>query len=402
MRFTLRRSSRPRPRAGGASRPGTALPPPAIAESDKPVAVQEAPSASTISAPGSVCSGSSGNTASVSPRTGITHTWSISGGTITSPATGESVTFTAGASGSLTLTVTATDSCGTGTPSSKQISVTPSPTATLSGSTTIVRGGAPATLSVALTGSSPWRLEWPDGHIEPSVTNASHKRSVAPPASTTYTLTVTSGGCTRAGSGSAVVTVIPAPPASVTAMTQENRNVLVTWPAVSGASGYWVERTTRVGAATSFVVTTTATSYADVVPASAGPVTYIYYVRTVDTYGEVSERGPWDHATAATVLYAQPQLVPGGTLIAAVQVNELRRGIDALRHAVSVPAAFGGATLQPGDVVRAADFTSLVSALNGAFAAIGTPPFAYSGIPAPAPGGTVFAGHMQQLREALR
>jgi len=62
---------------------------------------------STITAPSSVCSNSGGHGASV-PDAGIgaTYTWSITNGSITGGAGTRSITFTAGASGSVTLNVT--------------------------------------------------------------------------------------------------------------------------------------------------------------------------------------------------------------------------------------------------------------------------------------------------------
>jgi hypothetical protein len=68
--------------------------------------VNTAPS-STITAPSSVCSNSGGHGASV-PDAGIgaTYTWSIGNGSITGGAGTRSITFTAGASGSVTLNVT--------------------------------------------------------------------------------------------------------------------------------------------------------------------------------------------------------------------------------------------------------------------------------------------------------
>lgn len=59
--------------------------------------------APVISAPAAVGAGSPGRTASIVPHPGSTYSWSISGGTITSGYTGTSVTFTAGAVGTLTL-----------------------------------------------------------------------------------------------------------------------------------------------------------------------------------------------------------------------------------------------------------------------------------------------------------
>jgi hypothetical protein len=71
-------------------------------------AVVNTPPDSTITAPSSVCSNSAGHGASVPDAgAGATYTWSIGNGSITGGAGTRSVTFMAGASGSVTLNVTA-------------------------------------------------------------------------------------------------------------------------------------------------------------------------------------------------------------------------------------------------------------------------------------------------------
>ncbi|MGN6184318.1 MAG: hypothetical protein ACTHQM_11760, partial [Thermoanaerobaculia bacterium] len=172
-----------------------------------------APSASTISGPTTIC-GRSYGTASVSPRSGITHTWSITGGAITSLSTGESVTFRVDAIGTAVLTVTATNSSGS-TASSIQIPIVPTPTATLEVRTSLpILRGAGAQLKVVLEGAGPWDLVWSDG-LEETVSVSPHYRTVSPTTTTMYDLTsVTSPSfeCAFLVLGSAQVTVVlPAP-----------------------------------------------------------------------------------------------------------------------------------------------------------------------------------------------
>jgi sugar lactone lactonase YvrE len=62
-----------------------------------------------ISAPTAVNANSTGNVASVPSMTGATYLWSITGGTIPGSKTGNSVTFTAGASGNVVLNCQVTD-----------------------------------------------------------------------------------------------------------------------------------------------------------------------------------------------------------------------------------------------------------------------------------------------------
>src|SRR5207253_11434393 len=71
---------------------------------------------SAISSSATASSNSTGNTATVTatPSAGATYAWTITNGTITGGATSSTVTFTAGASGTITLRATAygTNHCG--------------------------------------------------------------------------------------------------------------------------------------------------------------------------------------------------------------------------------------------------------------------------------------------------
>jgi len=81
----------------------------------------------TITAPGSVVTGSTGNNASVpNAGGGATYNWSISGGTITAGTGTANITFTAGAAGTLTLDVTVTAS-GCSDSDSANVTVTAAP-----------------------------------------------------------------------------------------------------------------------------------------------------------------------------------------------------------------------------------------------------------------------------------
>jgi hypothetical protein len=73
---------------------------------DFAITVNVRPSA-TITAASSVCTSSTGNTASVPPGA-ATYAWTIGNGTIVGSTTSSNITYTAGASGSVTLGVTVT------------------------------------------------------------------------------------------------------------------------------------------------------------------------------------------------------------------------------------------------------------------------------------------------------
>jgi hypothetical protein len=64
--------------------------------------------------PSALCPNSTGNTASVTPVTNATYAWTATNGAIVGSSTGSSITYTAGASGSVILGVTITKSVAEG------------------------------------------------------------------------------------------------------------------------------------------------------------------------------------------------------------------------------------------------------------------------------------------------
>lgn len=91
------------------------------------------------------------------------------------------------------------------------------PTATVSGTATIC-SNATTTISAALTGTEPWTVTWSDGVIQSGVAASPATRNVSPATNYTYTVTSLSDatGCPQGTlSGSAVITVVPRPTASV-------------------------------------------------------------------------------------------------------------------------------------------------------------------------------------------
>jgi hypothetical protein len=88
------------------------------------------------------------------------------------------------------------------------VTVKPLPTATVSGGGAICAGGS-ATITATLTGTAPWNVTWSDNVTQPVSSGTTATRSVSPSSSTTYTVTSVSdaSGCSKAGSGSAAVTV---------------------------------------------------------------------------------------------------------------------------------------------------------------------------------------------------
>jgi YD repeat-containing protein len=352
--------------------------------------------APAITAPDAVCGGATAS-ASVTPVEGVTFNWAISGGTPAS-ANGAGVSFTAGASGSVTLTATARSACGATASATKTVSITPPPAATLTtGPATILRGQA-VPLSVTLTGPKPRQIVWSDGITESNIELDHWTRTVTPARTTSYSITsVTAGSCPGTFSGVTTVTVVPPPPAWVSAFTQQNRTIDVTWASVPDVDFYQVERRLQRDATGTIVTSIASTVFTDTVPESAQPVGYVYAVRAVAA-STPSSYCPPDVAAGASVLYQQPQIAPRVTIVRAADLAELRGVVDALRHALHLtPGSYS-----PGAVIHASDFTAIIAALDAVRGALGLPPFAYVGVPPPAAGGLVRAAHVEQLREALR
>jgi PKD-like domain len=369
----------------------------------KTISVTTQPAPSVIDAPPSVCANSSGNEASVAPRPGFTHTWSISGGTITSSTTGDRIVFTA-QSAPVTLTVTASGGCGTAS-QTRTIATAGAPTAKvmLPGTTdktiSIVRGsGQTVTLSVELRGEAPWRLQWNDGIVE-TVSDYVHTRTVTPTSSTDYSLlSVSSGGCGGTVTGQVTVNIVPPPPAWVRAEASGGPAVSISWAAVDGAESYLLQRTTTLGSTTSVTRQVWATSSVDSPPATGVPVTYVYYVLAVQN-GYPSLRGAFDHATVGTSLWSQT-ITPRETRIRGTDIQELRAAIDAVRKAFNHGAAFPGSVV-PSGAITPASITALVDALAPARATAGYPPFAFRDVTPPEKDKLIRAEHIRQLRDAV-
>ncbi len=115
------------------------------------------------------------------------------------------------------------------------------PTAILTGGGTLCAGQS-ATLSVALTGTGPWSLIWSDGVTQSGLAASPATRVVTPLSTTTYkVLAVVDTICAGTASGSAVVTVNPVPPATLTAPSRvcSGRPATASVPTTTGATYLW-------------------------------------------------------------------------------------------------------------------------------------------------------------------
>jgi hypothetical protein len=153
--------------------------------------------------PAAVCDSSTGNTAS-GPAGMTSYAWGITNGTITSATNTQSITYTAGASGTVTLNLTVTAPNGCIVSGSQPVTINPippQPTITPNGPTTFVSGGQ-VTLSSSSASGNQW---YRDGNLLPGETNPTYVATVAG----NYTVVVTTTGCSSPASAATTVTICP-------------------------------------------------------------------------------------------------------------------------------------------------------------------------------------------------
>jgi len=179
----------------------------------------------TITAPASVCAGTTGHTASVAFISGATYTWNITNGTIDTGAGTNSITFTPAASGTVDLQVTVNDSgCSSNGTASIPINTATPAAITPGGPTTFCTGG-----SVTLSANNGTSYLWSTGATTQSIVVTS---------TGSYSVTVTDGNGCNATSAATNVTVNPAPFVTITGPVAMCAAANVTLDAGAGFTTY--------------------------------------------------------------------------------------------------------------------------------------------------------------------
>jgi hypothetical protein len=264
----------------------------------------------------------------------------------------------------------------------------------------------PTLLSVTAGGTSTLSYQWYQvnsgfdlatynygAHSSTTIAGATASTYTAPASSTTraYWVRVTNAGGS-ADSDIAVVTPPLNPPANVNAVAS-GTSVNVTWSAVSGATGYQVQRKVT-GLLWTDVGSPSATSFTDPAPPITDDGIAVYRVRA--TQGSaVSPYSLLDFAHPRA--FTDSTILSNMTPIKAIHVIELRKAVNGMADAASLPAQYVGGDLlesslkTPGRAIQAADFNDLLSRLNTVRTnpAYGKPPAAFP-VP-PAPGMVIFA-----------
>ena len=207
---------------------------------------------------------------------------------------------------------------------------------------------------------------------------------------------IEAAGHVYTGSGTPPAGTAPAAPASITATAISTTAVTITWSAVTGATGYIIERGTNPTNFVQIGTTTGATTFTD--SGRAPNTTYLYRVRATNTAG-TSGPGPIDYAT--TVIFTDDPLVPRVTPIKAVHILELRTAVNAMRVAAGLsPVTFTDPVLT-GATIKAVHIVELRNALTAALAVFGRTPVFTD--PTLTPRSTVIkAAHIQELRNYVK
>lgn len=186
----------------------------------------------------------------------------------------------------------------------------------------------------------------------------------------------------------------PPPPAAFTATAASATAVNLSWNASPGATGYDVYRSVN-HSAYSLLQSTTATSASD--SGLTADTTYLYQVRAVA--GAAASAFVTDAATT-TVFTDDP--LPGGSLIKAVHITQLRTAVNAMRAAAGLaPQSFTDPSLA-GVTVQAVHLTQLRSALDAARAAIGLAAVSYTDSTITAGATVVKTAHIADLRSGVK
>ena len=205
-------------------------------------AASTVPVASFTTSASTTCIGQTVNLTDNSTNTPTSWSWTMAGGT---PATStlQNPTVSFSTSGTHTVTLISTNAAGSSASTSTTITVNPLPPVAATSQT--ICNGSPATI----TGSGATTYSWSSGPTTASIT-------VSPATTTTYTVTGTSGGCSK--TATSIVTVNPLPPVAATSQTICNGS-----PATitgSGATTYsWSSGPTTASITVSPATTTTYT-----------------------------------------------------------------------------------------------------------------------------------------------
>jgi hypothetical protein len=186
-----------------------------IVSGSTPVTISAYPATPTITpTPASVCANSAGNSAA-GPAGATTYAWSIVNGTITSAANIQTITYTAGASGTVGLTLTVTNAAGCATPNTVNVTINANPaTPTITPTPASVCPSSAGNSAAGPAGATSYAWSITNGTIT-SATNIQTITYTAGASGTVgLTLVVTNAsGCSATNTSNVTINANPATPA---------------------------------------------------------------------------------------------------------------------------------------------------------------------------------------------
>jgi len=219
------------------------------------VTINANPATPTITpTPAAVCANSTGNSAA-GPAGATTYAWSIVNGTITSATNIQTITYTAGASGTVGLTLVVTNASGCSATNTVNVTINPKPNATITVAPTVVHNstGNPASVANAGVGATyAWSIT--NGTITGGAGTASITFTAGPVGPMSLQVTVTTAaGCadTKSANFASVLPVV-----TVTSVVPPQGSRLGGQPVTINGTGFAAGATVTFGgtAATSVVV----------------------------------------------------------------------------------------------------------------------------------------------------
>jgi len=283
----------------------------------------------------------------------------------------QTVTATDVATGTITGTLNVTVKGATSTALSSSVNpsalnqnvtftanVTSASAGTINGSVTF-RDGALILGTVALTGGSAQ-------FSTASLTEGTH------PITAEYLGEGNFNGSTSTVLNQVVTQVTFGPPPNLVATATGNTTATLTWLPVNSATSYEIFRSPNL---TDYALVGTTVGNGSTIFNDSGltaNTTYLYKVRAKREIGNPTET-PFSAVDAATtVVFTDPSITAGSTLIKAVHITQLRTAVNVFRAAVGLTASsFTDPTLSAGFVPKVVHITELRTALDQARAVPG-------------------------------
>lgn len=248
---------------------------------------------------------------------------------------------------------------------------------------TFTQSGGEGPITFTLSGALPQGLAFAGGTL-----------SGTPAQAGSYPISVTAADANGCWSTRAYTLAINGECASnLVAVATAAASVRLSWTGVSGATSYQVWRRSA-GQIDAHVASTSATQYDEVVETGK---TYVYYVRAVIG---TQVTCPSNTDIATTVVFTDPQIVPGVTPVKAVHIPQMRLAVNAVRAAAGLTAA-SFSSIGVGSTIRTAHIHELRSALSPARASLGLAVIDFTDTPLTAMT-PIRAVHLTELRNGVQ